>query len=134
MNLKSALLLAGMLSFGLSCVPVKPVAAEAVPVPIPDPTNAEIASPGIELQLNSKQREAIEQISDFAFDQLEAIVTSGLDPEKIDRAKLNQRVDNLRQILPSIRPDEQQLGQLRTILDSARQQLQKQLETGLPAR
>lgn len=134
MNLKATLLLPGMLTFGLFWSPVSPAAAQSVQVPVPETPPAENPSPAIDLKLNAKQREAIGQISEFAFDQLEAIITSGLDPEKVDRTKLNQRIDNLRQILPSIRPDEQQLGQLRTILETARQQLQKQLETNLPTR
>jgi hypothetical protein len=126
MNLKSVLLLPGTIALGIACVSISPAAAESITIPAPE---TDLPNPPIDLKLNDKQQAAIGEIADFAFDQIEAIVMSGLDPKKIDREQVDRRVHNLRELVPALRPDEQQLGQLRTLIRSARQILERQIKT-----
>lgn len=126
MNLKSVLLLPGTIALGIACVSISPAMADSITVPVPENDPPTVP---IDLKLNDQQQAAIDEIADFALDQIEAIVTSGLDPQKIDREQIDRRANKLREVLPALRPDEQQLGQLRTLIRNARQTLERQIKT-----
>ncbi|NJP09996.1 MAG: hypothetical protein HC866_11375 [Leptolyngbyaceae cyanobacterium RU_5_1] len=120
MTLKSTLLLSGAIALGIASLPTTPVAAQTIA--------GESSKLGSDLKLNSQQQKAVEAIAGFAFDQFETMIDSGFDPKKLDRAQTNQRADTLRQLFTSFRLDNQQKGALRTILQTAREQMKRQLE------
>lgn len=123
MNLKPVLLMS-IVTLGLSSIGVSATKAQTLPVLSP----GEPANPEINLRLNERQREAFHKASEFAFDQFDALLSSGFDPEQLKRPELNQEAEQMVRQLPElVRPDEQQLSVLRTILRNARQQMEKGL-------
>lgn len=83
---------------------------------------------GADLKLNAQQRKAISTISEFAFEQMEVILGSGFDPNKLNRAETQQKAANLQQVFSSFRLDNQQKEALKAILQSARVQMKRQIE------
>lgn len=83
---------------------------------------------GADLKLNAQQRKAIATISEFAFGQMETILSSGFDSNKLNRAATQQKAANLQQVFSSFRLDNQQKEALRAILQSARVQMKRQIE------
>jgi protein-tyrosine phosphatase len=119
--------MSGMLALGLSFVSVLPVKAQILS------PRSETPTPNTNIKLNERQLEAIQKVSNFAFDQLEAILSSGFDSDTLKRPEANQEVEKLmRQIPDLIRPDQQQLSELRNLIKTARQQMEGRLERGLP--
>lgn len=85
---------------------------------------------GFDLKLNPQQRKAFELMGDFALDQMEAMITNGLDPKKLDRVEVQRKSETLQQTFSNLRLDDQQKAALRTILRTARDQMKRQMETG----
>lgn len=123
MKLKSTLLFSSAIALGLTCVPSTAVMAQSA-------SPSENSTLGLDFKLNPQQRRAIEAIGDFALDQMEDLIANGLDPKKIDRVESQRRTDNIRQTFSSFKLDDQQKAALRTILQTARQQMKRQMETG----
>lgn len=111
--------LSGLLTAGLLTIATPALAVPKSPVEEPLP----------EIQLSSEQKDTILQIGDLAIDQIETLIKGDFDPNKIDRATVNERGDTLRDLLTSIRPDDRQKDAFITILRRAREQMQRQLET-----
>ncbi|EKQ67794.1 hypothetical protein OsccyDRAFT_4084 [Leptolyngbyaceae cyanobacterium JSC-12] len=123
MKLKLTLLVSSAISLGLTCVPATAVMAQSA-------STLESSPLGLDLKLNPQQRKAIATIGDFALDQIDELISNGLDPRKIDRVESQRRTDGIRQMLSSFRLDDQQKAALRAILQTARQQIKRQMETG----
>lgn len=122
MNLKSTLLLSSAIALSLIGSPLKPMSVQAAEAP------TKKTDLGIDFKLNAQQRKAIEVIGDFAIDQMEELVVNGLDPKKINSAETERRSQNLRQVFSNFRLDNQQKEALRTILQTARQQMRRQIQ------
>ncbi len=138
MSLKSVFLMSGAIAICTICSSSLPAAAQSTPIPVPPPETSGPASRssnspnnlGLDFKLNSQQRRAIQTIGEFAIDQLEAVITSGFDPKKINRADTTKQADTMRQTFSSLMQlDNQQKGALRTILQSAREQMRRQMES-----
>uniref|UniRef100_A0A832H417 DUF4168 domain-containing protein n=1 Tax=Oscillatoriales cyanobacterium SpSt-402 TaxID=2282168 RepID=A0A832H417_9CYAN len=125
MKLKSTLLVSSAVALGLTCVPSTAVMAQSASTSTPE--NSPL---GLNLKLNPQQRRAIEAIGEFALDQMDDLISNGLDPRKIDRVESQRRTDSIRQSFSSFKLDDQQKATLRTILQTARQQMKRQMETG----
>ncbi|MBF2027378.1 MAG: hypothetical protein IGS48_11500 [Oscillatoriales cyanobacterium C42_A2020_001] len=123
MKLKSTLLFSGAIALGFTCAPSTAVMAQSA-------SPAENSVAGFDFKLNPQQRRAIEAIGEFALDQMEDLIANGLDPKKIDRVESQRRTDTVRQTFSSFKLDDQQKATLRTILQTARQQMKRQMETG----
>jgi len=123
MKLKLTLLVSSAISLSLTCVPATAVMAQSA-------STLESSRLGLDLKLNPQQRKAIATIGDFALDQIDELISNGLDPRKIDRMESQRRTDGIRQMLSSFRLDDQQKAALRAILQTARQQIKRQMETG----
>lgn len=98
-------------------------AVKAQSSPAATPSNS-----GLNLKLSPQQLRAIEAIGTFALDQMETMITNGMNPKKTDRVAIERQSEVLRQNLSSLRLDDQQKAALRTILQSAREQMKRQLE------
>lgn len=122
MNPKLSLFVSGAIAFGLTIFPVSPSLAQSSPT-------AETNDFGLDLKLNPQQRRAIEAIGVFALDQMENLLSNGLNPQKLDRQEVERQSETLRQSLSSLRLDDQQKAVLRTILRSAREQMRRQMQT-----
>jgi hypothetical protein len=127
MSPKSVLLSASAIALSFACLSSKVATAQPIPVPQPERATPE-PTLGTTLQLNAQQRRAIATISEFAFEQMESILASGFDPNKINRAETQQKATNVQQIFSSFRLDNQQKEALRTLLQSARTQMRRQIE------
>jgi hypothetical protein len=134
MKLKSSVLLSGSASaiaVGLCCLSSVSAIAQPVSIPVPAPastTSTDINELGNTIRLNTQQQKALSTISEFAFDQLESIISSGLDPTKLKRPDV-ARTEILRQQFSTfLRLDNQQKAGLRTILQTARDQMKRQME------
>ncbi len=107
------------------------VSAIAQPIPVPTPESSQpstIRELGNTIRLNTQQQKALSTISEFAFDQLESIISSGLDPTKLKRPDA-ARTDTLRQQFSTfLKLDNQQKAGLRTVLQTARDQMKRQME------
>lgn len=102
--------------------------AQPIPVPTPESSKPFEVGVGNTIRLNTQQQKAISTISEFAFDQLESILASGLDPAKLKRPDA-ARTETLRQQFSTFwRLDNQQKAGLRTILQTARDQMKRQME------
>lgn len=122
MNPKFSLFVFGAIAVGLTILPVAPAHAQT-------PAKAGEAEAGLDLKLSPQQRRAIETLSDFAFDQMETLLANGLNPRKIDRVAAQRQTENLRQTMSSLRLDDQQKAVLRTVLQNAREQMRRQMNT-----
>ncbi|MDX2241960.1 MAG: hypothetical protein NW224_14845 [Leptolyngbyaceae cyanobacterium bins.302] len=120
MNLNS-LFVPGAIVLGLTLFSVSPAHAQS------RSTTAESPDLGLDLKLNPQQRRAIELIGDFALDQMESILANGLNPKKLDRVEAERQTESLRQTISSLRLDDQQKAVLRTILQTAREQMKQQM-------
>lgn len=120
MNLKS-LFVPGAIILGLTLFSATPAHAQS------RSTTAEPTDSGLDLKLNPQQRRAIELIGDFALDQMESILANGLNPKKLDRVEVERQTESLRQTISSLRLDDQQKAVLRTILQTAREQMKQQM-------
>jgi hypothetical protein len=127
MSPKSALLSVSAIALSFVCLSSK-VVAQPISVPSPERTAPESSTLGSNLKLNAQQRKAISTISEFAFEQMEAILATGFDPNKLNRAETQQKAANIQQIFSSFRLDAQQKEALRAILQSARAQMKRQIE------
>ncbi|MBL1174370.1 hypothetical protein [Pantanalinema sp. GBBB05] len=139
MNTKPVIFLSGMLAMAIMGMPIAPAIAQDISVPapessqLPEPSrlNSGSLNLGAELQLNAAQRDAIEQLSELAIDQIEALVDSGFDPQKLDRSSITRKSADIQKLLTSLMPDaEQKLG-LQKLLKGALQQMRQQLQTDL---
>jgi hypothetical protein len=88
---------------------------------------------GTDFKLNREQRKAISGISDFAFDQFDLIVETGLDPkkldQKLDRTQRNQQVERVNTLFSSfLKLDDSQKGSLRSLLQKARDQMNHDMQ------
>lgn len=128
-----------MLAMAIVGMPIAPAIAQDISVPapessqLPEPSrlNSGSLNLGPELQLNATQRDAIEQLSELAIDQIEALVDSGFDPQKLDRSSITRKSADIQKLLTSLMPDaEQKLG-LQKLLKGALQQMRQQLQTDL---
>jgi len=128
MSPKSVLLSISAIAFSAVCLSAKLASAQPIPVPSPERTSPETSALGSSLKLNAQQRRAIATISEFAFEQMEAIFASGFDPNKINRAETQQKAANVQQVFSSFRLDAQQKEALKAILQSARTQMKRQIE------
>ncbi|MGI0488708.1 hypothetical protein ACN4EK_25140 [Pantanalinema rosaneae CENA516] len=139
MNNKSIMLLSGLLAIGLSGLSGVPAIAQDIAVPAPETSqlpepmrlNTNNLNVGSELQLNSQQRDAINQLSQIAIEQIESLVDSGFDPQKLDRTKITRNAGNIQNLLTSLMPDATQKAGLQQLLKSALQQMRQQLQTDL---
>lgn len=130
MSPKSVLLSVSAIALSFVCLSSK-VVAQPISVPTPERTTPESSMLGADLKdlkLNAQQRKAIATISEFAFEQMEAILASGFDPNKLNRAETQQKAANIQQIFSSFRLDAQQKEALKAILQSARAQMKRQIE------
>ncbi len=127
MSPKSVLLSVSAIALSLACLSSR-VVAQPIAVPAPERTVPESSTLGSNLKLNAQQRKAIATISEFAFEQMEAIIASGFDPNKLNRTETQQKAANIQQIFSSFRLDGQQKEALRAILQSARTQMKRQIE------
>jgi Spy/CpxP family protein refolding chaperone len=128
MNLQSALLLPGTLALSLTIVPVSSAIAQSSPSPTTPPLEAD-------LRLNDAQREAIGKFGDIMFDQIDTVIDWGLERDRSAPPKINRETEQeLRDIFQSLNPDDQQRSALRKLVQTARQVMQRQLETALPGR
>lgn len=132
MKLKSSIVISGSASaiaVGLCCL--SSVSAIAQPIPVPTAESSQpsaIRELGNTIRLNTQQQKALSTISEFAFDQLESIISSGLDPTKLKRPDA-ARTDTLRQQFSTfLKLDNQQKAGLRTVLQTARDQMKRQME------
>jgi hypothetical protein len=129
MNLKLALLLSRAIALGLAVAPVSAV-AQSEPSFTPENLNSQV-----NFKLNDRQKGAIQQISEFAFDQIDSILSSGLESGKVNPPESSPQTEQMfRDFAASMRPDKEQVAELRSILETARQQMKRQLETGSPSR
>jgi hypothetical protein len=127
MNLKPALLLSRAIALSIAAAPVSAV-AQSEPSLAPENPNVPV-----NLKLNDRQKGAIQQISEFAFDQIETILSSGLESGKVNPPEPSPQTEQMfREFAASMRPDKEQVAELRSILETARQQMKRQLETGTP--
>lgn len=122
MNLKSTLLLSSAIALSLISSPLMSMSAESAETPT---KKSEL---GFDLKLNAQQRKAIEAIGGFAIDQMEDLIMNGLDPKKINSAQAARKSQDLRQVFANFRLDNQQKEALRTILQTARQQMKRQIQ------
>ncbi|MGQ9872093.1 hypothetical protein [Leptodesmis sp.] len=127
MSPKSVLLSVSAIALSLVCLSSK-VVAQPIAVPAPEKTVPESSTLGSNLKLNAQQWKAIATISEFAFEQMEAIIASGFDPNKLNRTETQQKAANIQQIFSSFCLDGQQKEALRAILQSARTQMKRQIE------
>lgn len=89
--------------------------------------------PPVNLKLNARQQSAIAQFGEVAFDQLEHMLNSGFDPDKLSRPETAEATRRMvRQLPDALRPDAQQLGDIRALLRAAREQLSQQLNPARP--
>jgi len=121
MKFNLSLLLSSVITVGLL------VPANAVKAQTSAPTAASTER-GLDFKLNPQQRKAIEAIGVFALDQMENMIANGMNPKKVDRVAIERQSETLRQNFSSLRLDGQQKAALRTILQSAREQMKRQLE------
>lgn len=124
MNFKLSLFVSSAIVLGLTLVPMTPASAQSASTP-----NGESTELGLDLKLSPQQRRAIAVLGDFALDQMEEMLTNGLNPKKIDRAETERKTENLRQTFSSLRLDDQQKAVFRTILRTAREQIRRQVNT-----
>jgi hypothetical protein len=87
----------------------------------------------VDFKLNRDQRRAISGISDFAFDQFDLIIDSGLDPkkldQKLDRTRRTQQIENVQNLFSAFfQLDDSQKGSLRSVLQKARDQMNRDLQ------
>lgn len=122
MNLKSTLLLSSAIALSLVASPLELMSAQATEAP------AKKFDLGVDLKLNAQQRKAIEAIGEFAIDQMDDLIVNGLDSKRINSAEAERRSQNLRQVFSTFRLDNQQKEALRTILQTARQQMKRQIQ------
>jgi hypothetical protein len=105
----------------------------------PSWANAESNSgPAIDFKLNRKQRDAVSGLSDFAFEQFDTILDSGVfdngfDPKKLNnrfnRRQAAERAATVQNLLTSFfQLDDQQKGSLRDALQKARDQVKRDLD------
>ncbi len=132
MKLKSSVVISGSASaiaIGLCCLSSFSAIAQSIPVPAPESSKpSEIGRLENPIRLNTQQQKALSTISEFAFDQLESILASGLDPSKLKRPDA-ARTETLRQQFSTfLKLDNQQKAGLRTILQTARDQMKRQME------
>ncbi|MEX0268572.1 hypothetical protein AB3R30_05485 [Leptolyngbyaceae cyanobacterium UHCC 1019] len=131
MKLKSSVVISGSASaiaVGLCCLSSVSAIAQPISVPTPESSKSSEISVGNTIRLNTQQQKALSTISEFAFDQLESIISSGLDPTKLKRPDA-ARAETLRQQFSTfLRLDNQQKAGLRTILQTARDQMKRQME------
>ncbi|MBM0743304.1 hypothetical protein JOY44_17070 [Phormidium sp. CLA17] len=134
MKLKPSVIISGFASaiaVGLSCLSSFSAMAQTVSIPVPAPAptqSSEIGELEKTIRLNTQQQKALSTISEFAFDQLESVISSGFDPGKLKRPDA-VRTENLRQQFSTFwRLDNQQKAGLRTILQTARDQMKRQME------
>ncbi len=140
MKLKQSVILSGSASaiaVGLCCLSSFNAIAQPIPVPTPESSKPSgigtkidtgIGRPANLIRLNTQQQKALSSISEFAFDQLESIISSGLDPTQLKRPDA-ARTDALRQQFSTfLRLDNQQKAGLRTLLQTARDQMKRQME------
>jgi len=117
---------AGAIALGLVMLPAHPTRAQEPSAPA---TSSELTELGERFKLNSQQRQAIGAIGELALDQMEMMLSNGLDPQKLDRVETQRKTDNIRQIFSTLKLDEQQKAALKTILRSARDQIRRQMES-----
>ncbi len=132
MKLKSSVVISGAASaIAVVFCGLSSLSAIAQPIPVPAPDSSQpsaISDLGNTIRLNTQQQKALSTISEFAFDQLESIISSGLDPTKLKRPDAT-RTDTLRQQFSTfLKLDNQQKAGLRTILQTARDQMKRQME------
>ena len=132
MKLKASVVISSSacaIAVGFWCLSSVSAIAQPISVPTPESSkSSEISNLGNTLRLNTQQQKALSTISDFAFDQLESIISSGLDPTKLKRPDA-ARAETLRQQFSTfLRLDNQQKAGLRTILQTARDQMKRQME------
>ncbi|MDX2232328.1 MAG: hypothetical protein NW220_22025 [Leptolyngbyaceae cyanobacterium bins.349] len=124
MNLKKlSLVVPSAIAISFTVFTTAPVQAQAAPA------GAETAELGLDFKLSPQQRRAIAVLGDFAIDQMENLLSNGLNPERLDRVEAERQAQNLRQTFSSLRLDDQQKAVLRTILQTARQQMKRQMGT-----
>ncbi len=128
MSPKSVLLSVGAIALSFVCLSSKIAIAQPIPVSPPEKTTSGLSTLGPDLKLNAQQRKAIAAIGGFAFEQIEAILASGFDPNKLNRAETQKKAVTLHQVFSSFRLDDQQKEALRAILQSARVQMKRQIE------
>ncbi|UBF25371.1 hypothetical protein K9N68_27810 [Kovacikia minuta CCNUW1] len=123
MCLKFVLLLSGAIALSFSVAPMSTLAqSDAFP-------GDASANPGVNFKLNQKQRGAIQQFSKFAFDQFEDLLTGGLESGKVTPPQPSPQTEQmLRDFASDLRPDQEQIAELRNLLETARQQLDQQFE------
>lgn len=130
MNIPSVLLLPGAIALSLMVVPGVP--ALASPVAPVAPTIA--PPPGADIKLNDTQKAVIQKVGTFAFDQIEAVLSQGLNPDRKAPLDTAKKAQELGETMKSLRLDEQQKSGIRDIVRYARQQMEKQMETALPTK
>jgi hypothetical protein len=121
---------ASAIAVGFWCLSAVTAIAQPVSIPVPAPESTKSSEMGElgRIRLNAQQQKALSTISDFAFDQLDAVIASGFDPSKLKRPDA-ARTESLRQQFASfLRLDNQQKAGLRTILKTARDQMKRQME------
>jgi len=131
MKLKSSVVISGSASaIAVVICGLSSFSAIAQPISVPAPDSAKPAEVSVKnpIRLNTQQQKALSTISEFAFEQLESILASGLDPSKLKRPDAT-RTESLRQQFSTfLRLDNQQKAGLRTILQTARDQMKRQME------
>lgn len=139
MGTKSILFRSGLVAVAISGMAGAPSIAQDISVPTPETAqssepirlNSDSLNLGSELQLNAQQRDAIEQLSELAIDQIEALVDSGFDPKKIDRSSLTRKANDIQKLFTSLMPDADQKAGFQKLLKGALQQMRQQLQTDL---
>lgn len=130
MKIQVALLLPGTLVLSLAVMPVRSAIAQST-------SSTTEATPQLQadLKLNDTQREAIGRLGGIVFDQLDAVLDWGLQRDRSTPPKISRTTEqDMREIFQSLNPDDQQRSEFRKLLQNARQIMERQLETALPAK
>lgn len=110
------------IALGLALIAVNPAQAQEPTTP------SEFTELGQRFKLNSQQRQAIGAIGELALDQMETMLSGGFDPQKLNTLETQRKTENIRQVFSTLKLDDQQKAALKTILQSAREQLRRQME------
>jgi hypothetical protein len=127
--MKPQLLLASAIA--LSFTSLSPISTPA------QSTSTDTPQSTVDFKLNRDQRRAISGISDFAFDQFDLILESGLDPKKLDRTLdrrvRDQQTEKVQDLFSAFfQLDESQKGSLRSLLQKARDQMNREIKPESP--
>lgn len=126
MKLSTSLFFSSAIAVGMSLSAITPSDAQTAPQSTP------ANSPDfgfVDFKLTPQQQRAIATISDFALDQMETMVTNGLNPKKLDRVEVQQQAASVRQVLSELQLSDQQKNALRSVLQTAREQIRRQMGT-----